>query len=59
MLKGYINEGYNSFGHRVTIRIEGYPESDFYGYTVKEVKMIYKAHWYLDSRHIKWIVFSN
>ena len=56
MLKGFISAGRNSFGYRVSIRIEGYPEADFYGYSVTEVKRIYKAHHYLDSRHVKWIV---
>lgn len=56
MLKGFIDEGYNTFGHRVSIRIEGYPEKDFYGYSVTEVKRMYKAYFYLDSRHVKWIV---
>ena len=58
-MKGFIHTGSNSFGHYVQIRIEGLPEATFYGYSVTEVKRLYKAHWFIDSRRVKWLTFED
>jgi len=55
MAYGYFEKGFGFAGRYISLRVEGYSEMTYYGYSRQEAESKYRKQMGLTYRHITWV----
>ena len=54
-----IERGFNSYGKRISIKVDGFPVMDYYGYSQKDAERKYREKFGLRYKRLKKIEIGN